>query len=133
MNAIDPQAAYKPLESLLMEVQQTLSAPTAFAAFWRIWCLIRPIRRGVPPPFDRRFACRRPLCSRRVQARSFRRVIFLETFGSFLMQKRATQCRMASVFLRNPDQGLIRKYQRPREESLAGLLSRAFQAIRMQR
>ena len=40
----------------------TLPTTAAFAAFWRIWCRFRPLHRGVPLPFDRRFACRRLLC-----------------------------------------------------------------------
>jgi hypothetical protein len=76
----------------------TLPTTAAFAAFWRIWCRFRPLHRGVPLPFDRRLACRRLLCFRRVQARSFRRVSFGKPLEFFLMQKRATACRMASVF-----------------------------------
>ena len=110
-----------------------LSTPAAFSAFWRLWCRFRPIRRGVSHPFNRRFSCRRLLCFSRPDGRgSLRRVNFEETFGSFLMQKRKTQCRMASVFLRNPDQWLIRKYQRPGEPKLSRVYSPGRLTIRMQ-
>jgi hypothetical protein len=48
----------------------------------------------------------------------------------FLMQKGITQCRMSSVFLRNPEQRLIRKYKRPREKTFAGYTLWGTQTIR---
>jgi hypothetical protein len=54
------------------------------------------------------------------------------TRGFFLMQSAASRCRMSKYFFRLPDRGLIRKYKRPRETTVAGSLSRALTTIRMQ-
>src|SRR6516162_10194941 len=40
--------------------------------------------------------------------------------GIFLMQSAVSRCRMSTCFFRVPDHGLIRKYQRPGEETFAG-------------
>ena len=72
----------------------------------------------------------RRLSQRHASAGSQRRQ--REGWGFFLMQSGARRCRMSKGFFRVPDQGLIRKYKRPREQNFSTVrLSRAPITIRM--